>query len=218
MPERVVEYKPRLRNRVYVKLSGGRFFTIPESESLRLRAGTVLSDPEIEKITRIDQYFRGKDKALRLISIRPRTHYEIRTALDGLDIAPAIRQGILGELKETGLVDDVRFAREYVRTKVDVRRLGPHRLRHELKRLGVAPPIVEDAIEAEFTGERQEVLARDIVRRKLGAGKPNEKEVRRLHGLLVRRGIDYEIANRLIYELLTRSIPEPDGDTEEYEA
>ena len=212
MPERVVECKPRLRNRVFVKLSGGRFFTIPESESLPLCAGIVLTDPEIEKISRIDQYVRGKDKALRLLSIRSRTRHEMETAIDGLDIAREIRNGILQELEEAGLVDDGRFARDYVRVKVDVRRHGPHRLRADLKKKGVAAAIVNDVLQAEFTGDSQEALARDIASRKLGRAKPDEKAVRRLHGLLLRRGIDYEIVNRLIYELL--SSPATDEDTD----
>ena len=205
MPERIVECKPRPRNRVFVRLSGGRFFTLPDSESLLLNAGRVLSDVEIEKLSRIDQYYRGKEKALRLISIRPRTRHEIKKALEGMETTSAIREGILDELKEAGLIDDVRFAREYVRIKVDVRRLGPHRLKYELKRLGVRASIVNDVLVAEFTEGRQEAIALSLVRRKLGGQKPDEKDARRLHGLLLRKGLDYDVVNRLIYRLMTQS-------------
>jgi hypothetical protein len=114
MSEVVVEWKPRPRNRVFIKLSGGRFFTVPEAEGDALKPGTEVSADDVERLDRIDQYFRGRDKALRLLSIRSRSRYELESALDGMEIAHQIRDGILGELEETGLIDDARFTREYV--------------------------------------------------------------------------------------------------------
>jgi regulatory protein len=205
MPETVVEWKPRPRNRVFIKLSGGRFFTIPDSETVQLEAGTVLSDEEIEKLARVDQYFRGKEKALRLLSVRPRTRHEIKNALMGLEVVPAIRDGIIGELEENGLIDDARFSREYVRSKIELKGLGPHRLRFELKKLGVRAGIVDDTLQSEFTDEGQEEIAWRVVRGKLRERKPDEKDVRRLSALLRRKGMDYEVINRVTYQLLQES-------------
>ena len=43
MPDNVIELKPRLRGRITVKLAGGRFFTIPDSDTVKKRtlAGEV---------------------------------------------------------------------------------------------------------------------------------------------------------------------------------
>ncbi|UCH83830.1 MAG: regulatory protein RecX [Candidatus Latescibacterota bacterium] len=208
MSEIVVEWKPRPRNRVFIRLSGGRFFTVPEVEGDALKPGTELSAPDVERLHRIDQYVRGRDKALRLLSIRLRSRFELESALDGMEIAPQIRDGILGELEETGLVDDARFTREYVNSRIELKQLGPHRLRFDLKKYGVAATIVDETLNNAFLEGRQEELAWTIVRKKLGgrgAGKkPSEKDVRRLVGLLKRRGLDYEIINHVAYELLNR--------------
>ncbi len=208
MPESIVEWKPRPRNRVFIRLSGGRFFTVPASETHPVRTGATLSDEQIETFSRIDQYFRGWEKAERLLAMRPRTRWELGKALDKLDLQPSIRDGVLGELEDRGLVDDARFARDFVRSQVDIRRLGPHRLKFDLKRRGVSATIIDEALTAELDDERQEAAAREIVRKKLGAGKPDEGDIRRLSAMLRRKGIDYAIINRVMYGLLKQSTDE----------
>jgi len=204
MPETIVETKPRPRDRVLVRLSGGRFFTLPQSEagSLTLSPGTAVADDEVERWSRIDQYLRGKDKALRLLSIRARSRQEIEKALAEMEIVPGVRAGILEELRESGLVDDERFARDYTGSRAEIKHLGPHRIQFELRKLGVNRAIVDRAIVESFPGGRQEELAWEVVRRKLGSRKPDERAVRRMMDLLKRKGFDYGVINRVGYELL----------------
>ncbi|NIM19660.1 MAG: hypothetical protein GTO51_04675 [Candidatus Latescibacteria bacterium] len=202
MTEHVIEFRPRPRQRVFVRLSGGRSFTIPVSEAHAIGNGSVLSEADVERLCRIDQYFRGKEKALKLLSIRSRSRHEIRTALDSLDLEASIRNGILDELEEFGYIDDNRFACEYIRAKVDSRQLGPHRLKFELTKRGVNQSIIDDALGEIFTGDTQEDLAWKIVRKKLSSQKPNEKTARRLSAMLRRKGFDFAVVNRVIYELL----------------
>jgi regulatory protein len=203
MPERIAQLKPRPRDRVTVTLSGGRFFTIPAERAASLSEGVELSDDEVARLERVDQYFRGMDKAVRLLSLRARTRYELKTALNRLEIAPPVRDGIVAELEEQGLVDDRRFALEYVRVKADVRAMGPHRLRHDLRKRGVAGETIEAVLGEEFDVERQESMARALVERKV-TGPVDEKTVRRVAGLLRRKGYDYEVVNRISYDLLQR--------------
>jgi regulatory protein len=203
MPDNIVELKPRPRGHVTVKLAGGRFFTIPSGD-VSLRVGAVVSDDEIARFDLMDQYFRGKDKALRLLSKRARSREEIRTALDSHSISESIREGILSELEETGLVDDRRFTREYVRLKMDLRHVGPHRLRHDLTRLGVRQSIVDDALDEYLDEHTQETMARKLALRRAGDSAVDEKTARRISDLLRRKGFDFEIINRVVYDLLRR--------------
>jgi len=204
MPETIVEIKPRPRDRMWIRLSGGRFFTIPQSEGETLGPGLVLQDDEVERLSRVDQYVRGRDKALHLLSSRARSRHELESALAGMEIEPGVRKGILEELRDLGLVDDVRFAREYAGVRIDLKRLGPHRLKFELAKFGVSSAIVDRVLDESFPSGRQEELAREVVGRRLGSRTPDEKDVRRISGLLRRKGFDYGVINRIAYELLTR--------------
>jgi regulatory protein len=215
MPDCIVELKSRPRDRVTVTLSGGRFFTIPAERARALMRGQELGNGEVDQLDRVDQYLRGRDKVLRLLAVRARTRYELRVALDGQRVSPPVRDGLLDELVESGLVDDERFAREYVHARADERWMGPHRLRFELKKRGVNRAIVEDVLAAELPAERQESLARELVARKVPvgtAGAVDERTVRRVAGMLRRKGYDYEIVNRISYELLRRVGEDADVD------
>ena len=119
-----------------------------------------------------------------------------------MEIAPEIRSGILEELRELGLIDDARFARDYVDSRIEIKHLGPHRLKFDLKKFGVSGSIIDQTITEAFPEGRQEELAWKIVRTKIGSRKADEKDVRRVSDLLRRRGLDFEIINHVAYELL----------------
>jgi regulatory protein len=204
MPDNIVELKPRPRGRVTVRLAGGRFFTIPQ-DAATFAVGAVLSDEEIVRLDRMDQYFRGKDKALRLISKRMRTREQVARSIEKLDLEQSICDGILGELEDAGLIDDLRFAREYVKVKMDVRRLGPFRLRHDLIRLGVKKTLVDRVLDESFDASIQDDMAREMAVRRAGGGPVDEKTARRIADHLRRKGFDFEIVNRVVHDLLHRS-------------
>lgn len=201
MPDHIVELKPRPRDRVKVTLAGGRFFTIPAGAAT-FNVGALVSDEDIARLARMDQYFRGKDKAVGLISKRPRSREQVRAALVKLEIDPPIREGILSELEEVGLIDDLRFAREYVRLKSDIRRLGPYRLQQDLARMGIRKPIRDEALVEAFDQRRQEATARELARARAGSKAVDEKAARRIADFLRRKGFDYEVVNHVVYDLL----------------
>jgi SOS response regulatory protein OraA/RecX len=203
MPEIIVERKPRPRDQVVIRLSGGRFFAIPQAAAELLAVGQELSDEDVERLDGVAQYIRGRDKAMRMLALRGRSRREIDDALRALGLRDTIRTGIVGELEEKGLIDDARFAREFVAVKKDVRRLGPHRLKHDLGRLGLARAAVDEAL-AGFGTDEQETLARTLIERRLGAALPTEKTVRRLVGMLRRKGYDYAVVNKIAYDLARR--------------
>lgn len=212
MTEQVIEVRPRPRQRIFVKLSGGRSFTLPVDEASGLEIGEIISNEEVERLSRIDQYFRGKEKALRLLSIRARARQEVLTSLDDLGIETSVRNGIVEELEELGLIDDERFAREYTRAKIDSKQLGPYRLKYQLAKFGIKTGVINAVMDEVFTRGMQEQLAWEVVNKKLAGRTIGQKEVRRLSALLKRKGFDFEIVNQVSYALLRRSGIEIDAD------
>lgn len=209
MSEHIVERKPRPRDRVMIRLSGGRFFAIPEEAAAPLAVGAELTDEEIERLAGIDQYLRGRDKAMRMLALRGRSRREIDVALKALGVNDAVRRGIVAELEERGLVDDARFAREFVSVRKDVRRLGPHRLRNDLKKLGVNRADLDGAL-ASFGADEQERLARTLAERVMRNATVDEKMVRRVAAMLTRKGFDYGVVNRIAADMSKRMERAPD--------
>jgi regulatory protein len=203
MSEHIVERKPRPRERVLIRRSGGRFFAVPEGAAAHAVVGAELSEADIARLERLDEYTRGRDKAARMLALRARSRREMDDALRALGISDAIRGGILGELEESGLIDDARFAREYVSVKKDVRRLGPHRLRADLKKRGLSRDVVDGAL-ATYRPEEQEAMARALAEKKVGRGPVDEGTVRRLASMLTRKGFDYAVVNRVAADVARR--------------
>lgn len=211
MPEIITERKPRPRDRVEIRLSGGRFFAIPQAAAEMLAVGQELSDEDVTHLDGLSQYTLGRDKAMRMLALRSRSKREIDDALRTLGLRDTIRTGIVRELEEIGLVDDARFAREFVAVKKDVRRVGPHRLRYDLGKLGLARTAVDEAL-SDFGAEEQLTMARALAEKQLGASLPNEKLVRRVIGMLRRKGYDYAVVNKVAYEMARRIPRAADAD------
>lgn len=211
MPEIITERKPRPRDRVEIRLSGGRFFAIPQAAAETLAVGQELSDEDVTHLDGIAQYTLGRDKAMRMLALRSRSKREIDDALRTLGLRDTIRTGIVRELEEIGLVDDARFAREFVAVKKDVRRVGPHRLRYDLGKLGLARTAVDEAL-SDFGAEEQLTMARALAEKQLGASLPNERLVRRVIGMLRRKGYDYAVVNKVAYEMARRIPRAADAD------
>jgi len=211
MPEIITERKPRPRDRVEIRLSGGRFFAIPQAAAETLAVGQELSDEDVTHLDGLSQYTLGRDKAMRMLALRSRSKREIDDALRTLGLRDTIRTGIVRELEEIGLVDDARFAREFVAVKKDVRRVGPHRLRYDLGKLGLARTAVDEAL-SDFGAEEQLTMARALAEKQLGASLPNEKLVRRVIGMLRRKGYDYAVVNKVAYEMARRIPRAADAD------
>jgi regulatory protein len=100
--------------------------------------------------------------ALRLLRHRDRSVAQLDRELAARGVADDVRARALATLSRTGLVDDARFAGSRARS-LSGRGAGDRLVRHDLAAAGVAPDLVEEAIDAlEPESER---AARIVARR-----------------------------------------------------
>jgi regulatory protein len=148
----------------------------------------------------------ARDICLRLLTARPRSRAELAAALQRKGVEPEVADAVLGRLDDVGLIDDSAFAEMVVQSGHRHRLMGKRALSAELRRRGVAD---ETALEAVSTIESddEERAARQLVDRKLrtmsGLGDPTQ--VRRLVGMLGRRGYSGGLAYRVVREALRDS-------------
>lgn len=142
---------------------------------------------------------QGKEKALRLLSARPRTEAQIRERLarDGLaEVAPAVVAWLLG----LGYLDDDAYARARARSLTAPGRLGPRLAERRLVTAGIDPARARRAVAEALRGGEEESpdgeaaearLARALALRRTG-GVPldglDEKGRARLARFLLGRG------------------------------
>ncbi|MGB9775200.1 MAG: RecX family transcriptional regulator [Anaerolineae bacterium] len=195
----------RNRNRVNVYLDGRFAFGLAAIEAARLRVGQVLSDEEIARLRQRDTAERAADRALDLLSYRPRSEAEIRERL-AEQYDPGTAEEVLERLRRTGLVDDREFARYWVQNRLQHNPRGARALRQELYQKRVDESVIEEVL-AEYDEEEAAARAAETARRKF-QGLPPDVFRRRLTDYLLRRGFPSSIVQAVVQQSMTNARPE----------
>lgn len=173
--------------------------------------GPGLIDHEHEKAAA-----KVRERALRLLDQRSRSRHELRERLldprrvkegeDGPD--PDLVDDVLDSLTRSGLIDDEAFAREWVRQRFERRGKSSSVLRRELQNKGVSAADRESALQQIDESDERE-LARELARKKARSVKAvpadraeRDKELRRIVGVLARRGFPQSMALQIAREAL----------------
>jgi regulatory protein len=154
-----------------------------------------------------DPIQQAKDICLRLLTARPRTRSELAQALARKGVDGDVADQVLGRLDEVGLIDDAAFAEVWVRSRHNLQGLSRRALAVELRRKGVADESAAEAL-ATVDGDAEEERARQLVRKRLRVmGDVDEAtKIRRLVGMLARKGYSEGLAYRVVKDELRTSL------------
>jgi regulatory protein len=150
-----------------------------------------------------DQAQQARDICLRLLETGPRTTAELARRLHTKGIPDEVASEVLERFADVGIVDDALFARMWVDSRHRSKGLAGRALSQELRRKGVDDALVREAV-GELDPDEEVATARALVRRKLGTtrGLTTEARVRRLAGMLARKGYPAGLAFRVVKEEL----------------
>ena len=151
----------------------------------------------------------AREICLRLLTLAPRTRAQLADALQRRHIPGPAAEAVLDRFTEAGLIDDPAFARAWVESRHHGSGLSRRALSTELRRRGVAAEDVQEAVE--LVGPDQEVAtARQLIAGRVAAtrGQPPATRVRKLMGVLARKGYGAALAYRVVREALEAERPE----------
>ena len=170
------------------------------------------------------------DAAARFLEVRPRSIDEVRRRLREAGYRADLVDGAIERLADLGMLDDEAFARAWVESRDRARPRGERALRSELRRKGVAGPIVANVLEERQTastesgqagdpgsaGDRaSSVSADDVAAARLlarrGGAVARERDLRRrrakAYALLARHGFDPDVASRALATWMAEADP-----------
>jgi regulatory protein len=136
------------------------------------------------------------NRALDLLSQRPYTARDLRRKLVQKEVPAEEADAVIQRLTEAGLIDDVKYALAYARSKMLGSGASRRRIRQDLTRKGVKGDVAAEAVEQVIVDE--EVDTRAVIeraaRKKLASMGDLEPLVlrRRLFAFLARRGYDQD--------------------------
>lgn len=147
---------------------------------------------------------------LRLLTVQPRTRAELAAALARRGVPEEAAAVVLGRFAEVGLIDDRAFAEAWVESRHTGRGLARRALAAELRRRGIDGETVGAAVST-LDAETEERTARELVHRRLAGTRRLEPQVRvrRLVGMLARKGYPPAVAVRVVREQLAAEGADP---------
>jgi regulatory protein len=135
-----------------------------------------------------------------------RSRAELATKLARKGVPDDVADRLLTRFEEVGLVDDEAFARSWVQSRQAGKGLARRALAQELRRKGIGDDDARAALD-EVDPDDELASARVLVRRKLRPGSTitrvdRQTAVRRLTGMLARKGYPSGVAVRVVREEL----------------
>ncbi len=155
---------------------------------------------------------------LRLLTMAPKTRAQLADALRKRDVPEEAANAVLERFSEVGLIDDEAFAAAWVNSRHTGRGLARRALAQELRRRGVAEETVKDAV-GRLDPDEEAETARRLVERKLAAtrGVEPQARMRRLVGMLARKGYSPGLAFRVVREAIEAEGSPSDGLPDTFE-
>ncbi|MFD7876253.1 recombination regulator RecX, partial [Streptomyces sp. NPDC059766] len=155
---------------------------------------------------------RARAICLRLLTGTPRTRKQLADALRKRDVPDDVADAVLSRFEEVGLIDDGAFAGAWVESRHHGRGLARRALAQELRTKGVDSTLIDEAV-GRLDSEQEEATARELVARKLRTtrGLDRDKRLRRLAGMLARKGYSQGLALRVVRQAL-----EEEGEDAEF--
>ncbi|QJT04548.1 recombination regulator RecX [Streptomyces asoensis] len=146
---------------------------------------------------------RARAICLRLLTGTPRTRKQLADALRKREIPDDVAEEVLSRFEEVGLINDGAFADAWVESRHHGRGLARRALAQELRTKGVDSELIEEAV-GRLDSEQEEETARELVARKLRStrGLDRDKRLRRLAGMLARKGYPEGMALRVVRQAL----------------
>jgi regulatory protein len=140
---------------------------------------------------------------LQLLTHRARSRAELADALRSRNVPDDAAVRVLDRLAEVGLVNDHSFAADFVQAKRAERGLSARELSRQLRAKGVGDDAIGDAL-ADLDEQAEQETARRLAERKLRSMSEldTQVQIRRLAGLLARKGYSPGIAFQVVREVV----------------
>ncbi|MFE3473894.1 recombination regulator RecX [Streptomyces cavourensis] len=159
-----------------------------------------------------DPVEQARNICLRLLTGTPRTRKQLADALRKREIPDEAAEEVLARFEDVGLIDDAAFAGAWVESRHHGRGLARRALVRELRTKGVDSAVIDEAV-GRLDTDQEEERARELVARKLRStrGLDRDKRLRRLAGMLARKGYGEGMALRVVRQALEEEGEDTEG-------
>jgi len=196
-------------NRVNVYLDNEFSFGLSRITAAWLQVGQELSPTKIAKLQADDAREVAFMQAVHFLDYRPRSRAEVKRNLEKHAFPAEVINDVFRRLERSGLVNDERFAQDWVENRSEFRPRSRRALAFELHRRGLSDSAINKALE----GLNEESMAYQAARKQARRyeGLPVRDFNNKMGSFLARRGFSYDV----IKQVVTKILDEQQGQADE---
>jgi regulatory protein len=157
------------------------------------------------------------EAAVRALMRRAYSVYEMKQLLGRRTEDDRLIGAVMDRLKRAKMIDDERFAKQFVRQRTEIRRQGKFRIARDLRARGVLDRHIEAAL-AETAKETDEAaIVRQRLERKLQSfrGEIDERKTASMYRSLLRAGFSADVVRQELKAIAREDVGEAESEPEE---
>lgn len=199
-----IEQQKKRQDRFSVFVDNKFEVGLSESEIIELGIynGRNLTQKELKKIKSHSSSAKVKDKAIRLLSIRPRSIFELEEKLELKKYEKSIIRKVIDDLIKEGLLNDEKFTKDWVDHRLNFSSMGRRRIQLELWKKRVKEGLISKEI-SKISQKKEVEKAQEIAERKYKTYKDENKRKRKekLISFLQRKGYLWDVIEKVLDRL-----------------
>jgi len=154
------------------------------------------------------------DVALRALMRRAHSVQEMKRKLERRSENKLLVQLVMARLKESGLIDDARYAKQFARQRTESRKQGKFRVARDLRARGIPDRHIAEALEETAKTSDEGEMVRARIERKLRSyrGEIDERKMASIYGSLLRAGFSADVVRRELKAIVKEEVPDVETD------
>lgn len=177
-----------------------------------LRLNSEISESHFSFLIRENQKYFIKQSAYNILSRRVHSVKELQNKLRNKKYDPELINEIINHLISLNLLNDFKFAADFIEEKVKLSAWGKSRLKVELMKRGVSQEIISKLLDENLSEDTQYENAVKLAEKKLKILNNRQTDkvilVRKLYTFLQSKGYNYSISKQAVESIFKISFEE----------
>jgi regulatory protein len=169
------------------------------------------------KSRRVETESELYEAAVRALMRRAYSVYEMKQMLGRRTEDDDLLGAVMDRLKRAKMIDDERFAKQFVRQRTEIRRQGKFRIARDLRARGVLDRHIEAALAETAKDTDEAAIVRQRLERKLRSfsGEIDERKMASMYRSLLRAGFSADVVRRELKAITREDVGEAESEPEE---
>ncbi len=162
------------------------------------------------KPRQLDREAQLHDAAIKILMRRAHSISEMKKALARRCDDEKLVKSVIERLKRENLLDDTRYAKQFVRQRTEYRKQGEYRIARDLRARGVPDRHIEAALKESAISCDPAAMVRQRIERKLRLfrGEIDQKKIASLYRSLLGAGFSSDVIRRELRRVTHADVPE----------